>query len=387
MKKILFLMLLLAGNAQAQYIGALPPNYEVAVIYSQDSDKFKAFTTYFGSTHESGFGARFGISHYEGPQNLSTMETYYENSNGYAFNGAKSFTNTVSANSQFLQLTFVDVNEKYNFHGAIGVRALDYSTDTSNTTSAQAKALNDFILANGSPDPALSYAKNVDSKLGANDGSLNGSRNVLIADAELRFQFTDKINGGVSFSTDIVESLRSIQTGTTYTYVGADADFVLVENVNFNINVGDIYFSDGNNRPLVRSKLSWTFLPEYGISTYLRTKNQTDSNPGSSNYYSPETLAQQAIGLQIRRLLNGLVYSAGAEYGEEQVNVFSRASQSSSRSSTPIYAWRMGVQTNPVKNAGITYGASLTGSNTSAINGGDQDYRWYGLYSWLKIPF
>ncbi len=231
----------------------------------------------------------------------------------------------INTDSSLLQLTYTN----YNAQGAIGFRNIDF-----------------------------------------------GSKTILVADTEVNIVLTDSVTLGIYAITDIVDSTRSIQTGTRYVNTSAGIDWLISENLNFNLLLGNTYFTDDNNRPFIRSKLIWTFVPEYGISTYIRTKNQKDTNPGSLNYFSPETLSQQAIGFQIRKSYDKLMYLAVVEYGSEQIST----SWEDSRNS--IGLWSLGVQTRPLKKTGITFGVSVTNSINSSVD----SYNWIGLTSWMKIP-
>lgn len=380
MKKIIAAMALafgLAGTAHAQYMGTMPPNADTRIFYSQDSDNFKVLHTWVGAAHESGFGARVGYSRYEGKHLIGGWR-YVDNSADYAI--SKEYRdNKFTADGAIFQLTYVNVGENHDFHGAIGVRKTEYKTSTDGIDSALSSA--DAILlgktGSGTINSEGGYFTQVND---ISKDQLSGSRDTLIANAELKLIMTDRFTIGAAVATDLVESARSIQTGTRYVYTAADADYLLTENLNFNVIAGNMYFTDNNNRPFIRTKTTWTFLPEHGVSTYLRTRNQYDTNPGSYNYFSPDTLAQQAIGLAIRKPYSGLVYTAGVEFGSEQVTV------DGNKDTHPIYGWQLGVQTSPGRKTGTTFGASLVGSNASGFNGGGSDYNWYGATLWIKVP-
>ena len=359
MKNLLLALLMAAGfgSANAQYMGTLPPNVDGRMYFSTDSDDFNVMHSWVGAAHESGFGARIGYSKYDSPY--------------------------ISANSQIFQLTYVNVGENHDFHGAIGVRNVSHSTDLSATGSLLADQILDRTGLTGSDAmdikrDAPKWSKEIIESEG---GKVNGNNSYFVADANLRLTMTDRFTMGFAFASDLVESTRSIQTGTRYYYTAVDGDYLLSDNININVILGNVNFTDDNNRPFIRTKTTWTFLPEYGVSTYLRTRNQSDTNPGSTNYFSPDTLAQQAIGLAIRKPYSGHVYTASVDYGSEQVK-----NVDGSSTSNPIYSWMLGVQTNPGRKTGITYGASLMGSNSNVFKSGGDSYDWYGITLWLKVP-
>lgn len=365
---------LISSGAMAQYMGTVPPNADVRFMYSQDTDDFRADTGWIGAAHESGIGARVGASRYSGKQSLGSSVVW----DGDGNKTPGTITNKFSVNSEFVQLTYVDLGEDHSFHGAFGVRTVG---TISNHLDMQ------FT------DPTINTS--------VNGG--NGPSQHIIADAELKLVMTDSLTLGITAATDVVESVRSLQTGTTYVYVAGDMDLLLDENLNLNVIAGDVHYSDNNDRLFIKTKLTWTFIPEYGLSTYLRTKSQTDTNPQSTttitgetdsptggywygfnrpvNYYSPQYLNQAAVGLQLRVPHSGLVYTAGVDFGHEWATL-----KDGTSTDNPVYSWQLGIQTSPGRKTGTTYGVSVTGSNSS-IRGSGGDYNWYGLNSWMKVPF
>jgi hypothetical protein len=316
MKKVLLASLIAASfSAHAQYMGTVPPNVDARFFYSEDTDKFRVTTAHVGAAHKSGVGARIGYTNYQSP-NLST-------------------------NSEFMQFTYVDIGDNYDFHGAFGVRNTD-----------------------ASPNP------------------------VVAGDAELRLTMTDSLTFGLSVATDSVESERGILNGTTYATVAGDMDLQLSDNLNLGAIVGITHFSDDNDRFFAKSKLTWTVLPKQGVSVFATLMGQTDTNAKASlpaeqrNYYSPDSLIQSTVGAQIRKPYNGMVYLASVEYGYRIASV-----SGSGDETTPVYVWVLGAQTNPGRKTGITYGVSLTGSNVSLSSANGGNYNWYGLNSWIKVPF
>lgn len=371
MRKTLIASLLgmLSLAAHAQYIGTVPPNADVKFSYTEDTDKFKFLNTWIGAAHESGFGARIGYFRYDGRLlNGSALGAYYPATNVYVPNESTGADSSVKAQGETFQLTYVNIGENHNFHGAIGVKNVQHSTDVKVSPKANAQY---------DEDPAA-YVRN---QLTSNGGQLSGTNQYVVADAELRLTMTDSLTIGLSAATDVVESARSLQTGTTYLYTGGDVDLLLDDNLSLNVAVGNIHFSDNNDRLFLKTKTTWTFLPEYGLSAFVKTKTQSDSNPGGTNYFSPDSLNSGTLGLQIRKAYDGLVYTAAIEHGREWAKTVD-----GSQNTNPIYVWSLGVQTYPGKKTGTTFGVTLIGSNTS-ISGSGTNYNWYNLNSWMKVPF
>ena len=311
MRVLIALLAIVSQGAFAQYQGTLPPNAEAGFYATQDSEKFSSQTLYVGAAIANGLGARLGYSNYSGPDFTAT---------------------STNSNSTFAQLTYVNVGENHDFHGAVGTR-------------------------------------------------INGQSENTKAEAELHLVMTDSLTFGLNAATDIVESANAIRNDVTYVSVGADTDLLLDENLNLNLAYTTVMFSDGNDRQAFKTKLTWTFYPEQGLSAYVRTKNQWDNSPGSINYFSPEKVEQVAMGLQIRKPHEGLVYTAGFDFGNERITTLG-----GDVNTNPIYTWNLGVQTSPGKKFGNTFGVSLISSNASITAAGGSNYSWYGLYSWVKVP-
>lgn len=369
---LLALAVLTPLAANAQYIGTVPPNVDFRFTYSRDTDNFEGMTAWVGVAHESGFGIRIGQSQWSGVQTTGQYVKWDALGNKESGN----FTNKVKSTSTIFQFTFVDVGENHSFQSSLGVRSINSTTNTYSTGP-----ISGVNFPNNSPEGQS-----------------------LIGDAELKLIMTDSLTLGLTVAIDTVESTRSAQTATRSIYTAADMDLLLDENVNLNVIAGNINYSDDNNRLFVRTKTTWTFMPEEGLSTYLKTRSQVDSNPKTTsevytyetdgpaggywysvtapaNYYSPKTLNQASIGLQYRKPFNGLVFTAAADYGQEWATL-----KDGSSSSNPIYSWLLGLQTNPGRKTGTTFGATLIGSNSS-LRGTGGDYNWYGLTSWVKVPF
>ena len=252
---------LVASNSYAQVLGTAPTYAEGKVSYTYDTDKFKTWSiaggAVFAGTDGNGFGARITTTEYDGV--------------------AKSVGGGVGSlvgHSESVQATTVHLGDVYTWQGAIGVKQT--------TANASAGAVSQ---TNSSAD--------------------------LVFDGEIRRALTDTVSAGISLSRDVVESSGGILTNTTVTTLIGDADITITDNLNMSLVLGDSHFSDHNNRQFVRTKLTYTLVPEYGVSAYVRTRNQWDSNPRAiqqyicdgngctqpTSYFSPAERYDQAFGL------------------------------------------------------------------------------------------
>lgn len=358
MKKTLLAMVCSALPlfASAQYMGTLPPVIDGDVYYSTDSDKFDSRTMWTGINFSNGFGVRIGDVKYTSP--------------------------TIDASGKTLQGTYIDVGENHSFHGAIGIKRLSHTTNLATTGEDLANKIITNKIGLGLSDSdivdirrdAPGWAK---ENIEADGGTVAGERDVIFGNAELKLLMTDSLTIGVAINRDVVDSAYSLQNGIEFTTYSADLDLLLTEELTFTSIVGLTKYSDGNDRMFVKNKLIWSFAPEYGISTYAKLIYQRDSKGGSIYYTSPDSANEIALGLQLRRPNNGLVYTAALEVGYNTEN-FATESISSK-----TYLWLLGVQTNPGRKTGVTYGASILG--TTKIN--SSTYSWTGVNGWIKVPF
>lgn len=360
-KKKIFLVVscaLVSYGANAQVLGTLPPYVEGKASYSKDSDKFYTNNFVIGASHESGFGFQIGKANYWGQ--------------------------VVKGSSDLFQGTYVEVQDDYEIKAAFGIRNTSHFT---NLTKLGNDLANTIISANPSFTPSdiaeirANASQWANENIIASGGNSNGSKQNVAAEIEVRLTLTDSLNVGVSASTDIVASEKGLQNGITYTSVSGDVDLQLSEHLGVTFVAADTMFSDDNNRILFASKANYVVFPEYGISTFYRVKAQWNSNPATGNYFSPDHLFENAFGVSFRKNFEGLVYTASIDYG------FQNYTMNGNANSTPIYTYQAGFQTQPGKRNGNSFGVNVISSNNNSINSTSSGYHWYGLSSWIKVPF
>lgn len=357
----------LSASSYAQYVGTLPPNAEVGFNYTTDSDKFTTNAWVVGAAISNGVGIQYGESRARGKDvTLLSIDKVDEK------------VNTVQQ-SKNIRLTYVNIGEDHDFHGSVGIKRTDSTVSGAGVQSSD-------------------------------------SHDALVAEADLRLIMTDSLSVGITASRDVVDTAMNAASGsadgvvltnangtTVVQSVGlvivdtaaVDLDLQLSDNLSTYAQVGLSHFSNNNDRLFVHSKTTYTILPEYGVSLYARIKYQQDSNPTagrqcsdaavgwlcvSPSYFSPDQRYSVLPGIQIRQAHDGLVYTASAEVGKQWTTVIGDTA------SATIYSWQLGVQTQPGKRTGNTFGVNLFGTNASQLSG-SPNYHWYGLYSWMKVPF
>jgi len=312
-------------TAQAQYIGTLPPVLDFTASYTTDSDKFDTIGGSAGFVLGSGFGAKVEYQNYSSP--------------------------TVSGNSSSLFGTYSIVTDNLNLTAAIGVRNISHSTNpaTLDTTALQ--------------------------KLSDQGGTADGSDQVIVGSAEATLVMTDRLTLGAYAAKDIVDSAAGLQSNVTSTTLAISSDLVLTETVDWSASLGNTYYSDSNVRTFLKNRVSWTILPDAGVSLFGKIDYHTNTNPGSPYYTSPENATSTMVGAQWRKTYNGLTYSATLGAGNVTEHFLYDYTASGA-----VYEWNLGVQTSPGRKTGTTYGVVLVGVNKDS-------YSWKGVYAWLKVPF
>lgn len=383
----------ISTSSVAQYVGTLPPNIEAGFNYTTDSDKFTTNAWNVGAAVSNGVGIRYGEQRSRGinttvvtttDRQLIDPGTVSISQDQYGFD--------VTQTSRELRLTFVHVDEDFEVRGSVGpknvISSARFNKKSNTTTTAP-------LVVSPPSDPVY-----VQSSAFVQGGSLTDTHTTLVADAELRLILTDSLTVSASLSRDTVDTATAVAlsaagTLTMVDTASVDMDLQLSDNLSTYLQMGVSHFSDSNNRMFVQSKTTYTILPEYGVSVYARLKYQHDSDPRTGNtcgeaksswqcavppYYSPDQRYSASPGIQIRQAHDGLVYTASAEVGKQWTTVVGDTSTAT------IYSWQLGIQTQPGKRTGNTFGVNLFGTNASQLSG-SPNYHWYGLYSWMKVPF
>lgn len=207
-------------------------------------------------------------------------------------------------------------------------------------------------------------------------------RSTFIGDIEHRGKISNNLSYGVTGIYDIVDSTNGINNDVTSLYAGVDIDYQPVDKVSIAGVLSNTYYTDGNNRQMLRGKMSYTVVPDYGVSVYYKTKVQHDSSPGSKNYYSPKELYENSIGVAIREKVVGVVATGAIEFGVQDAT-----SVDNFKTNQSIHTYQVGVQTPPSQKNGVTYGILMIKTNSGNNYNSSDGYSWTGINGWVKIPF
>jgi hypothetical protein len=95
----------------------------------------------------------------------------------------------------------------------------------------------------------------------------------------------------------------------------------VVERVTAIAMLGNMYFSDTNTRPMVRAKLIYDLVPDYGVTAQLRYRQYRDTNTTVlNNYFNPDHYSETMIAFGARKRLSGWMLSGTAGVGRQKVS-------------------------------------------------------------------
>jgi hypothetical protein len=164
------------------------------------------------------------------------------------------------------------------------------------------------------PRTALGYNLNI----GYN--TQNGHQ-LVTTDSNYGFRVTDSTKAEVIVNRDRVETQNSLNNGIYYTLGAASIEQQIVERLTAIAMVGNMYFSDTNTRPIVRAKLIYDLVPDYGLTAQLRYRQYRDTNTNvANNYFNPSTYSETMIAFGARKRIAGWMLSGTAGVGRQTVN-------------------------------------------------------------------
>lgn len=182
---------------------------------------------------------------------------------------------------------------------------------------------------------------------------------------------------GLSFERNIVGSQGGVEDGIVYNALALVGDYVLSPAFNVGAAAGGTYFSDGNQRPFLRTRWNYSLNEDYGLNTYLKTRSYRNSDPYRPQYYSPPSLNEVSLGLSARwRAGEHVVLSAWADGGM----------QYASGDSDPIWSAFLGLAS--PRNAPIRWNLGLLATNTASLFTSQSGaYNYVSLAGQVNLPF
>ena len=164
------------------------------------------------------------------------------------------------------------------------------------------------------PRTALGYNLNI----GYN--TENGHQ-LVTTDSNYGFRVTDSTKAEVIVNRDRVETQNSLNNGIYYTLGGVSVEQQVFERLTAIVMGANMYFSDTNTRPIVRAKLIYDLVPNYGLTAQLRYRQYRDTNTNvANNYFNPSTYNETMIVFGVRKRISGWMLSGTAGVGRQTVN-------------------------------------------------------------------
>jgi len=183
---------------------------------------------------------------------------------------------------------------------------------------------------------------------------------------------------GLSAERDIVNSVAGIEQGLTFISVALVADHAFNDRFNLGLAAGTARFSDGNQRPLMRTRWNLELAPSYGFNAYLKTRSYQNSEPNRPEYFSPERLNEVSAGLSSRFVVaERVVLSAAADAGTQHTETATQ----------PIWRYALGLAS--LRGAAVQWSIAVEASNaagTSQASASDA-YRYTRVFGQLNVPF
>lgn len=164
------------------------------------------------------------------------------------------------------------------------------------------------------PRTALGYNLNI----GYNTQS---GHQLVTTDSNYGFRVTDSTKAEFIVNRDRVETKNSLNNGIYYTLGGISVEQQLMERLTAILMGANMYFSDTNTRLIVRAKLIYDLVPDYGLTAQLRYRQYRDTNTNvANNYFNPSTYNETMIAFGARKRIAGWVLSGTAGVGRQTVN-------------------------------------------------------------------
>jgi len=224
--------------------------------------------------------------------------------NAYIASDSEGFS-TYKYNAGFLPL--YEHGEKYT---GISYQHNYFTQGSWNSTGEQYTLITKAI----NPRTALGYNLNI----GYN--TQNGHQ-LVTTDSNYGFRVTDSTKAEVMVNRDRVETQNSLNNGIYYTLGGVSIEQQVLERLTAIVMGANMYFSDSNTRPIVRAKLIYDLVPDYGLTAQLRYRQYRDTNTNVPNsYFNPSSYNETMIAFGARKRIAGWILSGTAGVGRQTVN-------------------------------------------------------------------
>ncbi len=126
---------------------------------------------------------------------------------------------------------------------------------------------------------------------------------------------------GVSIERDAVNSQLGLQQGLSYTALMLVADHALTDRFNVGLAGGTTVFSNDNQRPLLRTRWTYSLNEKLGLNAFLKTRSYRNFNPYRPAYFSPDHFNEASLGLSVRVAVeDNVVLNASVDRGQQWID-------------------------------------------------------------------
>lgn len=203
-----------------------------------------------------------------------------------------------------------------------------------------------------------------------------GDFHATLGEANWIGDFSGDLHLEFGWEKNLVESANALSSGITYDAITVAADKTFADRLNIALVAGQLDFSDGNERPLLRARISYRLLADQGIHLYAKTRRYANSQPFTGNYFSPDRLRDELAGVSFRQSLPALasVLSGWADWGRQTVD----------GTATDVHTWQLKLEGYPRRP--WHYAFALGYQTTAGVSGGP-NYGYRYLQASAIIPF
>lgn len=217
-------------------------------------------------------------------------------------------------------------------------------------------------------------SRTIDANLGA---ARVAGTDYLVGGLDYMQRLSPSTSLGLSLERDFVNSIRGIDNGTHFTAAAAVLDHAFSERFNVGVAAGSAFFSNDNNRPILRTRWNYSLDERYGLNAFLKTRNYHNTNPYRAEYFSPQRLGEVSVGLSAKfPVAQAFVLSASLEAGQQRVD----------GASDPT--WRGAIGAASKRGDTLQWFVGLEASNVAPLFSGQAaSYRYTSATARLSVPF
>ena len=180
---------------------------------------------------------------------------------------------------------------------------------------------------------------------------------------------------GFSGQRQMLDSRAGIDAGLTYETAVLVADHAFSPRMNVGAVAGATWFSDGNRRPLLRTRWNLLLREDIGLNAYVKTRSYRNSDPYRPEYFSPERLNEASLGLSARMAAAGrTVVSAALDAGRQHTEL----------NNEPIWSLSLGISS--ARKARVQWSLVAQAAHTASLLGSTATYRYSSLTGRISVP-